>query len=66
VPSNGSKKKQRFITIKQAAEELKMSHHTLWRWVRENKNNFPVKHIGQRMLIPLEKFEAWCETTDSR
>jgi excisionase family DNA binding protein len=62
-----SKKKSRFITVKEAAHELSIGPWTLWKWARENKSGcFPMKRIGKKILIPRQKFEDWCESTDNR
>jgi excisionase family DNA binding protein len=67
VPANGQKKNRRFMTPKEAADELSVSCFTIWRWVREKKANcFPVKRVGNKMLIPRQKFEDWCNADDNR
>jgi excisionase family DNA binding protein len=66
APANGQKKSRRFISSKEAADELGVLPSTVWRWIREKKKNcFPTKRVGQKILIPRQKFEDWCETTDT-
>ena len=52
----------RQLTIKRASEIYSIPEWTLRAYIAQGR--IPYRHVGRRVYIPVEKFEAWLEKGD--
>lgn len=61
---NGDGNEQKFLTVEQVADFLRLSERTLLRMIKENK--LPARKFGRHWRIPEERFREWIDYKESK
>src|SRR5438128_44762 len=55
-----------FLSVKEAAEFLRLKPSTLYSWVSKNKNEIPYSKVGSRILFEREALVEFVKTREGR